>query len=165
MHEDIVSEAEAILREERERRRQRQRDLWACVVVRGTLLLLLGGGAWYYVWPHVRAAYQEGQAERARATAEREAGQKAFNAFYEKPLWDRRPQVSEEEVTAYATSYLQRLGYTLAGNVVCSTWGFDGWHKQYRCQALVDPAWPPLSLTCGPRQTEEVWPLGCVLHQ
>ena len=163
MHEDIVKEAEALLRDEHARRRQRRRDLWSAVGIYGGLLLLLVGMGWY-MWPHIRAAHQAGQAERAHAKAEHEAAQKAFNTYDEKPLWDQRPQVSEEEVTAFATRYLQRLGYTLPGSVICSTWGFDGWHKQYQCYAVVDPAWPPLSLRCGPRQTEEVWPLGCVFQ-
>lgn len=86
---------------------------------------------------------------------------------YSKPAWDRFPQATPEDVTAFATDFLQSLGYTLAGAVVCSTWspGPLSDIKQYTCYAVYNPTWPPLTLTCGAMQHTPIFPLACVIKE
>jgi hypothetical protein len=72
-------------------------------------------------------------------------------------------QVTGEEVTHFATTFVQDLGYTVHGQVQCHPWRFDVWHLHYECYAVFDPAQPPLVLTCGPQRAVEVWPLQCAL--
>lgn len=82
---------------------------------------------------------------------------------YSKPPWERIPQATVEEVTTFATTFLGQLGYHVLGQVNCDRWDVDFYqHKQFTCYAAVDPAWPPLSLKCGPRPGDTLQPMGCV---
>lgn len=85
---------------------------------------------------------------------------------YSKPAWERFPQATTEDATAFATDLLQSLGYTLAGPVACPFWLPDSISdiKQYTCYAVYNPAWPPLTLTCGATQRTPIFPLACVIR-
>jgi hypothetical protein len=100
------------------------------------------------------ATYNERQT-KAQAEAD------AQRVYYAKPAWERTPQAAVEDVVTFAPTFVQALGYSLRGAVNCDRWQWDGWHKQYTCYAMVDPAWPPLELICGPTKAYDVLPLGC----
>ena len=141
-----------------------RRGVWHRVGMYGSLLLLLVGLV-YVLAPYVRAEYQRGQEARAQAAAKEQAAQEAFAASYAKPPWERIPQAAQEDVTEFANDFLRRLGYTLQGEVVYSGWtttdAWGGAYKQYDYYALIDPAWPPLRLRCGPSGYREMGPLTC----
>lgn len=166
MEKDIVGQAEAIIMGEQSCEQRGAGGSWMMLGVYGGLMLLLVGVIWY-VAPHLRAAYQEGQEAQAQAAAKEQAEQEAFSAFYAKPLWERIPQVPVEEVTAFAEDFLRRLGYHLAGELVYAGWSTKaaagGTHIQHDYYALLDPAWLPLRLRCGPQGYYELRPLSCYI--
>ena len=165
MEEDIVGQAEAIIMGEQSREQRGERHLWVMFGVYGVLVLLLVGVLYYFA-PKVRVAYQEHQAAAARAEAHEQAKRDAESVYYSKPAWARTPQpASFEEVTEFTKDFLVRLGYTLHGELVYTGWTtmqtWGGAYKQYEYYALIDPAWPPLRLRCGPHGYDTFEGLSC----